>query len=379
MGWERLKLVQTLAEQHRDTMDDRENSSREAMFPVSRVYQLDPLSDPRWSALVATHPQASVFHTRAWLTALHATYGYRPLVLTTCGPDAPLTDGIVFCEIDSWLTGRRIVSLPFSDHCEPLLNDSSALSELLTHARATVDEGRYKRLEIRPHSEQGEQVCGFQPKGGAVLHRLDLTAPADQLFRSFHKDCIQRKIRRAERENLAYEEGSSEEQLKDFYRLMTITRRRHGLPPQPIEWFRSLVTAFGPDLKIRIVRKEGVAVASIITLSHREVMVYKYGCSDASANKYGGTPMLFWQTIQEAKRNGQIELDMGRSDLDDPGLSVFKEHWGSVPTPLTYWKYPAEESRAKPAWQKNLMQRVVSASSDRVLQLAGNILYRHMG
>ncbi|HVT96120.1 MAG TPA: GNAT family N-acetyltransferase, partial [Acidobacteriaceae bacterium] len=235
------------------------------------------------------------------------------------------------------------------------------------------------RIEIRPHSGQGEEVDGFHPKGGAVLHRLDLSAPADQLFRSFHKDCIQRKVRRAERENLAYEEGSSEAQILDFYRLMTMTRRRHGLPPQPLQWFRELVAAFGPNLKIRIARKDGAAVASIITLSHRQTMVYKYGCSDASANKYGGTPMLFWQTIQDAKSNGQTELDMGRSDLEDPGLSVFKEHWGSIPTPLTYWKFPAEAGRTRPQWQKSLANRVIESSPDRLLQLAGNVLYRHMG
>jgi lipid II:glycine glycyltransferase (peptidoglycan interpeptide bridge formation enzyme) len=222
-------------------------------------------------------------------------------------------------------------------------------------------------------------VCGFQPKGGAVLHRLDLSAPVEQLFRSFHKDCIQRKIRRAERENLAYEEGNSEAQLLDFYRLMTMTRRRHGLPPQPLQWFQALVAGFGPDLKIRMARKDGAPVASIITLSHRQRMVYKYGCSDAAANKYGGTPMLFWQTIQEAKRNGQNELDMGRSDLDDPGLSVFKEHWGSLPNSLTYWKYPTEPSRTRPVWQKEWTSRVIAASPDRILQLAGNVLYRHMG
>ncbi|HZZ41092.1 MAG TPA: GNAT family N-acetyltransferase [Acidobacteriaceae bacterium] len=343
------------------------------------VYELDPLSDARWPALVDTHPQASVFHTRAWLRALQATYGYRPLVLTTCSPGAPLTDALVFCEVNSWLTGRRLVSLPFSDHCEPLLNDAAALETLLLHARGAVEQQHYKRLEIRPHSTPGQEAAGFELKGGAVLHRLDITAPADPLFRSFHKDCIQRKIRRAERENLAYEEGNSEAQLNDFYRLMTLTRRRHGLPPQPLRWFRELIAAFGPDLKIRIVRKDGVAVASMITLSHRQTMVYKYGCSDASANKYGGTPMLFWQTIQEAKRNGQTELDMGRSDLDDPGLSIFKEHWGSVPTPLTYWRYPAEASRTRPQWQRDWTSRLIAASPDQVLQLAGNVLYRHMG
>lgn len=345
---------------------------------IKQVHELDPLSDPRWPALVAVHARASVFHTRAWLSALQMTYGYRPLVLTTCSHEEPLTHGIVFCEVNSWLTGRRLVSLPFSDHCEPLVSDERATETLLMHGRRAVEAGRYNRMEIRPHSDQDE-IRGFQPEGGSVLHCLDLTPPLDQLFRSFHKDCIQRKIRRAEREHLTYEKGHSNAQLLDFYRLMTITRRRHGLPPQPLRWFRALITAFGPDLKIRIARKDGNAVASIITLSHGGTMVYKYGCSDASANKYGGTPMLFWETIQDAKRNGQNELDMGRSDLDDPGLSVFKEHWGSIPTALTYWKFPAEGSRTKPMWKKYLANRVISSSPDRFLQLVGNILYRHMG
>ncbi|HEY1807832.1 MAG TPA: GNAT family N-acetyltransferase [Acidobacteriaceae bacterium] len=367
---------ETIVDQDREAM---ERSDEATARTAKEVYELDPLSDPRWPALVATHPLASVFHTRAWLTALQTSYGYRPLVLTTSPPGVPLTDAVAFCEVDSWVTGRRLVSLPFSDHCEPLLSDPAALETLLLHARDAVEQGRYKRFEIRPHSARGEQVRSYQPKGGAVLHRLDLSAPADQLFRSFHKDCIQRKIRRAERENLVYEEGNSDGQLSDFYRLMTMTRRRHGLPPQPLRWFRALISAFGSGMKIRIARKDGAAVASIVTLSHRRTMVYKYGCSDASANKYGGTPMLFWQTIQEAKANGQNELDMGRSDLDDPGLSVFKEHWGSVPTPLTYWRYPANESRPQPSWQKAWRDRVIAASPDRLLQLAGNILYRHVG
>ena len=36
------------------------------------------------------------------------------------------------------------------------------------------------------------------------LHSLDLRL-TEQLFRNFHKDCVQRKIHRAEREKLKYE------------------------------------------------------------------------------------------------------------------------------------------------------------------------------
>ena len=84
-------------------------------------YEIDPLRDERWASLVESHPHASVFHSNNWLKALRSVYGYEPVVMTTCPPGARLTNGLVFCRVNSWLTGRRLVSLPFSDHCEPLI------------------------------------------------------------------------------------------------------------------------------------------------------------------------------------------------------------------------------------------------------------------
>src|SRR5450755_1829723 len=92
---------------------------------ATRVHEINPLCDPRWEAFINGHPRSSVFHSTKWLRALETTYGYDPVVVTTCPADAPLTNGIVFCRVKSWLTGRRLVSLPFSDHCEPLVNNSN--------------------------------------------------------------------------------------------------------------------------------------------------------------------------------------------------------------------------------------------------------------
>src|SRR5208283_3509993 len=96
-----------------------------------RVYELNPLRDPRWNELVKRHPYGTVFHSLSWLEALSSTYGYDPVVITSSAPSEPLTNGLVFCRIDSWLTGRRFVSLPFSDHCEPLVDSAAELDYLL--------------------------------------------------------------------------------------------------------------------------------------------------------------------------------------------------------------------------------------------------------
>src|SRR6476660_7250808 len=91
----------------------------DSLQPGSRpCYQLDPLQDPRWAEFVDKHHRASVFHTVAWLQALRSAYGYEPVVFTTAPPGVELKNGIVFCRINSWLTGKRLVYLPFSDHCE---------------------------------------------------------------------------------------------------------------------------------------------------------------------------------------------------------------------------------------------------------------------
>jgi CelD/BcsL family acetyltransferase involved in cellulose biosynthesis len=352
---------------------------KKVQLVTSGAYELDPLRDRRWVTFVDSHPQASVFHRTNWLSALKTVYGYDPAVLTTCPPGSPLTNGLVFCRIKSWLTGRRLVSLPFSDHCEPLVDSADELDAMLMPLKQQVREGEWKYLEIRPIAYEPSCQTELSRLVTYHFHSLDLRPKAEQLFQSFHKDCVQRKIRRAEREKLQYEEGTSEILLQKFYRLLVMTRRRQYLPPQPIAWFRGLIAAFGNELRIRLASKDGAAVAAILTLSHKKSVVYKYGCSDSAFSRLGGTALLFWKTIQEAKDLGFEELELGRSDLDNLGLIAFKDRWGAARRSISYWTYPPNESAGMRVWQKKVSRRVVSAVPDGALKTVGRLLYRHIG
>ena len=343
------------------------------------VYEIDPLRDKRWSELVENHARASVFHDKRWLQALQAAYGYGCTVVSTNPPHTTLTNGLVFCRVKSWLTGTRLVSLPFSDHCEPLVESSDTLDRLLLHARGSVEDRSAKYVEIRPIDSVPGAGTGLAMTKAYYLQRLDLRKSAHELFRGFHQDCVQRKIRRAEREFLEYDEGHSEALLENFYGLLIMTRRRQHLPPQPISWFRSLIAAFGEDLKIRVASKDGVPIASILTILHKKVVTYKYGCSDARHHKLGGMVFLFWKTIQDAKDKGCEELDMGRSDMDNPGLIAFKSHWGATRSVVNYWQYPGSLPGLQSPWKMKLLARIVAVAPDVSLVAAGNLLYRHIG
>src|SRR6267378_990201 len=117
------------------------------------VETLDPLRDARWAEFISRHDSSSVFHSPAWLDAVRQTYGYAPVVYTTSAPSSPLSNGIVFCQIKSWLTGRRMVSVPFSDHCEPLLDSPTASAEIAEELSRAVEAGKWDYVELRPAGE----------------------------------------------------------------------------------------------------------------------------------------------------------------------------------------------------------------------------------
>ena len=146
------------------------------------VYEINPLQDSRWVEFVEHDPTGSVFHTPNWLEALACTYGYEPVALTTTRPGQPLQNGLVFCRVKSLFTGSRIVSLPFSDHCQPLVNTASDLLELLGYLRTVVAAKNWKYLEVRPAVDLGSEIAGQMgliQSESFCLHTLDLRPSED--------------------------------------------------------------------------------------------------------------------------------------------------------------------------------------------------------
>jgi hypothetical protein len=344
---------------------------------------INPLTDLRWNELVQTHSRASVFHSSAWLRALSKTYGYKVLAYTTSPSAQPLTNGVVFCRVDSLLTGRRLVSLPFSDHCEPLVDTPEDLEALSAMLDQEVRRGRWRYAELRPLSSFDISTSLQRATLAYSFHRLDLSPDLLTIFRNLHKSSIQRKIRRAEREGLKYLEGSTETLLGVFCTLFALTRKRHRLPPPPRKWFSNLMEAFGNKLKIRVVFKNDYPVAAMITIHHKDTMFYKYGCSDAAYNNLGSMPSLYWRAIYDAKKLNCRFFDLGRTDADQLGLITFKNRWGATESTLNYCRYGiASESTHffdlnNSSWTTSAARYVLGQLPTGVLSMAGRIFYKH--
>jgi len=276
-----------------------------------------------------------------------------------------------------------MVSLPFSDYCEPLFDSPEDFAFLLDYLQAEIEHQEWKYLEVRPLNDSVDAVRkedGFRAAKRYYLHRLDIRPNADAIFRSLNKKSIQRRVSRAKQTGLVCERGRSAKLLKDFYHLMLLTRSRHHLPPQPSTWFQNLADSMGNSLEIRVAYKGEVPVSAVLTLRFRDVVYYKYGCSDVRFKSLGATSLLLWQALLDSKAEGANTLDLGRSDIDNEGLIVFKNHWVRDYTQIMYWRYPAPDSVAvREDWKLRMVKHACAKMPQRLLAMTGNLLYRHIG
>jgi hypothetical protein len=99
---------------------------------------INPIDYPNWDDLLLTNDQTTFFHTTAWARVLSESYQYNPLYFSVI-EDGKLSALIPIMEISSFLTGKRGVSLPFTDHCQPIAPDSDGARELF---EKVIDYGK---------------------------------------------------------------------------------------------------------------------------------------------------------------------------------------------------------------------------------------------
>jgi hypothetical protein len=339
-------------------------------------HRLDPLRGEEWDRIVSEHPGVTVFHTSLWAKVLSETYGFIPRYYVRRGKHDRV-EAFCLMEIRSWLTGRRAVSLPFTDRCEPLLYDSGFQS-VVEIAREFGRAEKLKKIEFRglPGTFVPDAPADF------LEHSLELSPGPQTLFENFESS-VRRAIRKAEKSGVQVTIERGIDAVQEYFSLHCITRHKHGVPPPPFKFFentyRHLINAgFG---FVALARSGGNTLAGAVFFHFRGKAEYKFGASSGELESVRPSNAVMWAGIQQLAGEGCQTLGFGRTSIGNEGLRRYKLGWGTKETELRYLKicplsgeYLSSSDLAE-GFHTRLLRKLPAGLFRRV----GSVLYRHIG
>ena len=339
---------------------------------------VNPRTDSSWEAFIQGSPGRTAFHAPQWARVLSDSYRYLPMYLVASRGGSAVA-GIALVEIRSLLTGRRAVSLPFTDFCDPLEREEGCLDELARRLRDLGEERHWRYVELRG----GDRApSGFRSAQQFYEHVVSLDRSEEELFARLRSSC-RNNVRSAENNrDLRVIMDRSLGSLKAFYRLHCLTRRRHALPPQPFRFFRNIhrhLVSRGMGF-IASAYYQGTLVASQVYLHGGDTVMYKYGASDVGYNHLNANKLLIWSAMKKCRGEGYSRFSFGRTEPENKGLLLFKEGWGAEKRLRQYYRLPlGARPLSTSTSEVEAGSRLMRLLPLFVLRGVGAVLYRHFG
>ncbi|MDR3569095.1 MAG: GNAT family N-acetyltransferase [Syntrophobacteraceae bacterium] len=337
---------------------------------------INPLNFPGWDDLVLSAGDYSFFHCTAWTRVLCESYGYRPSFFAMT-EKAKLLAVIPFLEVNSFLTGRRAVSLPFSDYCEPLVFGQPCFSDIPGSLIEAAKKAGWKHLDFRGQSIFAPGIPVWSRYAG---HRLKLSN-AQELRSKLHTNTV-RNLKKAKARGIEIEVLDSFEGMGEYYRLHCLTRKRQAAPPQPFYFFKKIQEHICSKGKGRVIlaRYRGKAVAGAVFFHFGQKALYKYGALDMDFGRLGASAAVMWEAVSQYAAEGRHSFCFGRTDLDHQGLRRFKLGFGAEEYFLDYRRFDVSKNGFVEGAPKN---RLPLSGFMKHMPLPGlkavGLAYRHFG
>jgi len=348
-----------------------------AITDTSVWREIDPLTDPAWAEL--HRDGSSLFSSAPWMQAVAETYGLEPRARVLYDSAGSPMAGIAYCEIDDPI-GRRIVSFPFSDFQEPL-GDLGMAGRLI---ESLVDKVPV-RLRIPADRLPSVDERLFPSVSRALLHH-DIDVPpndSETLFAGLHSQ-VRQNIRRGRRAGIEVELRGDLEAVRLFYELhVGVRTAKYRLLPQPYSFFEALHRIFGArdELKVALARLDGEVIAGIVYIENGSTLYYKFNASRAEGQSVRPNEPLLWAGMEHCIERGLGAIDLGVSDIDQPGLVRYKRKFTANEQEVVTLSTPNSPSAASAELRATLGHLTSLLTDPRVppsvAEEAGALLYRY--
>jgi hypothetical protein len=282
-------------------------------------------------------------------------------------------------EIESILTGKRGVSLPFTDYCKPIITHPADWESVQMCIKEHGRKAGWKYVELRG----GDQYLGEENCSSSFYHHaLSLPADPNTVFERV-KSSTKRNINKALREGVVVTQSSEYGAVKSFYDLHCVTRKKHGVPPQPFQFFEKIyhhVIRQGHGSIFLAEYRQKIISGAIYFHFGTEAM-YKFGASDSAYLQVRPNDAIMWEAIKWYCQNGYAVFSFGRTDTDNDGLRKYKMGWGAEEQKINYYQFDLGTNRYRSDQSGNprLATMLFQHMPIFMLKSIGSVLYRHIG
>jgi len=342
------------------------------------VITIDPCTDPLWQTLVLAFP-SSLFHAPEWLRVLADTYGFDIQARVLLDEDGAPQAGLPFCRVSD-LRGERILSLPFCDYLDPLVQNAEQWCALLDPLLAGGAPVMFRCL----HNALPLADARLREVKRAKWHRIDLRPDLDTLWMRLD-GAARRAIKKAERSGVEIAVGEDEAAMRAFFEMhLRVRKVKYQLVAQPYRFFQNIWRHFMAPRKgtLLLARQAGEVVAGIVFLYWKDTIFYKFNASTLDRLDYRPNDLLVWSGIQSAKAQGCQFFDFGLSDWDQAGLLQYKRKFASEEGTIHFLEGGSNGGAAAYVRQaRALLPQLTDlftdqAVPDSITEHAGDALYR---
>lgn len=339
---------------------------------------INPLTHANWDELVLRSDDYSPFHSSAWARILHKTYDYQPLYFCLID-DNQLKILVPFMVINSWLTGSRAVSLPFTDYCPIILKENINHKDLIKEFIQFGKNEGWKNIEFRHNMFFKSLITSSE---SFYEHSLNLKLGEEELYKKL-RSSTRRNIIKAQNYGVETKIGTTRRDLDEYYRLHCLTRKRQGIPPQPYTFFKNIYNFLLNEKKgfIILASYKDRVISGMIFFTFGKKAIYKFGASSLKYQEMRSNNLVMWNGIKQCLKMECEQLSLGRTDKTNPGLRQFKNGWATTEKIINYYRYSLKNDRylSENITVSRSALKIIKLLPLSLLKLTGKIAYKHIG
>ncbi len=337
---------------------------------------LNPAQVDNWNNIVK-ELGGSIFHTVNWYQVLEECYDYKANYFGVF--DGEKVVGVVpIVSINSFLTGKRGVSLPFSDYCPVLLeeglNTQAIISDIMDFGR----KNGWKSIEFRglncPKSKDLVSDSYY-------VHQINLEPPYEEILKTFNRK-NRMNIKKSAKNNIQVVQENTKEIITKFYQLNCKNKKKNGVPPAPLAFYMKIYEhIINKGLGNIFVAKLNDEIISMGIVFHfRGQVLMKYLAQDYRYQQFRPNNALISEIIKFYAGSTWKVFCFGRTAMHNTGLHQFKKGWGTEVGTLDYHKISLE-SKTKSSYGQmhRSREKYFSKMPLWMLKMIGNVMYKHIG